>query len=207
MPKEKLEQAVIDATMQVFGTPEGISAIADEILKIHAKRMNDKSLLAILNNERDEIKRALANIMKAVEQGIFNATTKNRMDELEAQLTEVEDKITIEQYKAQNQLKKEQVVEYLTHTIRQSPRLLIKNLIQKIVVYDDRFEIYYNYLNRMPSKTDDYGDNLAAETPPNVCSDISKDSSPHQNNPNLGKYPKFGLFFARDFFGMIVRLK
>ena len=78
MPKEKLEQAVIDATMQVFGTPEGTSAIADEILKIHAKRMNDKSLLAILNNERDEIKRALANIMKAVEQGIFNATTKKQ---------------------------------------------------------------------------------------------------------------------------------
>ena len=191
MPKEKLEQAVIDATMQVFGTPEGISAIADEILKIHAKRMNDKSLLAILNNERDEIKRALANIMKAVEQGIFNATTKNRMDELEAQLTEVEDKITIEQYKAQNQLKKEQVVEYLSHTIRQSPRLLIKNLIQKIVVYDDRFEIYYNYLNRMPPKTDDIGDKSIAETPPNTCSDISKDSSPKRG----GKYifpPRFG---------------
>ena len=184
MPKEKLEQAILDATMQVFGTPEGISAIADEILKIHAKRMNDKSLLAILNNERDEIKRALANIMKAVEQGIFNATTKNRMDELEAQLAAVEDKITIEQYKAQNQLKKEQVVEYLTHTIRQSPRLLIKNLIQKIVVYDDRFEIYYNYLNRMPPKTDDIGDKSIAETPPNTCSDISKDSSPTKNTGN-----------------------
>ena len=102
------------------------------------------------------------------------------MDELEAQLAAVEDKITIEQYKAQNQLKKEQVVEYLTHTIRQSPRLLIKNLIQKIVVYDDRFEIYYNYLNRMPPKTDDIGDKSIAETPPNTCSDISKDSSPRK---------------------------
>ena len=178
LPKEKLERAIIDATMQVFGTPERISAIADEILKVHAKRMNDKSLLSILNNERDDIKRALANIMKAVEQGIFNATTKNRMDELETQLTEVEDKIMIEQYKAQNQLKKEQVVEYLTHTMRQSPRLLIKNLIQKIVVYDDRFEIYFNYLNRMPPKTDDGRDKSVRETPPNMCSDISKDSSP-----------------------------
>ena len=102
------------------------------------------------------------------------------MDELEAQLAAVEDKITIEQYKAQNQLKKEQVVEFLTHTIRQSPRLLIKNLIQKIVVYDDRFEIYYNYLNRMPPKTDDIGDKSIAETPPNTCSDISKDSSPRK---------------------------
>ena len=113
------------------------------------------------------------------------------INEEEAQLTEVEDKITIEQYKVQNQLKKEQVVEYLTHTIRQSPRLLIKNLIQKIVVYDDRFEIYYNYLNRMPPKTDDIGDKSIAETPPNTCSDISKDSSPKRG----GKYifpPRFG---------------
>ena len=31
--------------------------------------------------------------------------------------------------------------------------------------------------------------------------------SPHQNNPNLGEDPKFGLFFARDFFGMIVRFE
>jgi len=81
IPKEKLEQAIIDATMQVFGTPDNISAIADEILKIHAKRMHDKSLLTILTNERDEIKRALANIMKAVEQGIFNATRRTRKPE------------------------------------------------------------------------------------------------------------------------------
>ncbi len=201
LPKEKLERAIIDATMQVFGTPERISAIADEILKVHAKRMNDKSLLSILNNERDDIKRALANIMKAVEQGIFNATTKNRMDELETQLTEVEDKIMIEQYKAQNQLKKEQVVEYLTHTMRQSPRLLIKNLIQKIVVYDDRFEIYFNYLNRMPPKTDDGRDKSVRETPPNMCSDISKDSSPNKLKANpfpLGDGFAFTVYITRD---------
>ena len=92
MPKEKLEQAILDATMQVFGTPDGISAIADEIIKIHEKRMHDRSVLTILTNERDAIKKSLANILKAIEQGILNVTTKSRMDELEAQLSEVEDK-------------------------------------------------------------------------------------------------------------------
>ena len=177
LPKEKLEKTILDATMQVFGTPEGVSAITDEILKIHAKRMNDKSLLAILNNERDEIKRALANIMKAVEQGIFNTTTKNRMDELESQLTEVEDKITVEQYKVQNQLKKEEIIEYLTHTIKQQPKLLIRNLIQKIVLYDDRFEIYFNYLNNMPP-TDSNPDNSVRGLSLNPCSDTLKNSAP-----------------------------
>lgn len=172
MPKEKLEQAILDATMQVFGTPDGISAIADEIIKIHEKRMHDRSVLTILMNERDAIKKSLANIMKAIEQGILNATTKSRMDELEAQLSEVEDKIVVEQYKAQNQLKKEEVVEYLTHTIKQQPKLLIKNLIQKIVLYDDRFEIYYNYLNHMPPAEDD-PDKTIRELSLSGCSDTS----------------------------------
>ncbi len=179
MPKEKLEQAILDATMQVFGTPDGISAIADEIIKIHEKRMHDRSMLTILTNERDAIKKSLANILKAIEQGILNATTKSRMDELEAQLSEVEDKIVVEQYKAQNQLKKEEVVEYLTHTIKQQPKLLIKNLIQKIVLYDDRFEIYYNYLNHMPPAEDD-PDKTIRELSLSGCSDTLPLCPPQQ---------------------------
>ena len=31
--------------------------------------------------------------------------------------------------------------------------------------------------------------------------------SPHQNNPNLGTYPKSGLFFTRDYFGLIIRFE
>ena len=183
MPKEKLEQAILDATMQVFGTPDGISAIADEIIKIHEKRMHDRSVLTILTNERDAIKKSLANILKAIEQGILNATTKSRMDELEAQLSEVEDKIVVEQYKAQNQLKKEEVVEFLTHTIKQQPKLLIKNLIQKIVLYDDRFEIYYNYLNHMPP-TEDNPDKIIRELSLTGCSDTSPLCPPNGNYPN-----------------------
>ncbi|MFR6055745.1 MAG: hypothetical protein ACLUHK_03990 [Eubacteriales bacterium] len=130
--RKKIRTSIINATMQVFGTLDNISAITDEILKILAMRMQDKSHLTILTNERDEIKRSLANILKAVEQSIFNATTKNCMGELKSQLFEIDDKIIIEQYKAQNQLKKEEVVEYLTHTIRQSPRLLIKILYRNL---------------------------------------------------------------------------
>lgn len=78
----------------------------------------------------------------------------------------------MEQYKAQNQLKKEEVVEYLTHTIKQQPKLLIKNLIQKIVLYDDRFEIYYNHLNYMPPAEDD-PDKTIRELSLSECSDTS----------------------------------
>lgn len=78
--------------------------------------------MTILNDERDGIKKALANIMKAIEQGILNTTTKSRMDEPEIQLAETEEKIAIEEYKAQTQIKREEVVEYLTHTVRPRPQ-------------------------------------------------------------------------------------
>lgn len=67
------------------------------------------------------------------------------MEELETQLAENEEKIIIEQYKAQNQITREQVVNYLTHCIKQEPKLMLYTLIQKIILYDDKIEIFYNY--------------------------------------------------------------
>ena len=70
------------------------------------------------------------------------------MEELEQQLADTEDKILAEQYAAQTQLTREQVVEYLTHIIQQEPKLIINTLIQKIVLFNDRAEIYYNYIDK-----------------------------------------------------------
>ena len=114
-------------------------------MQIHEKRMHDKSLLNILYAERDDAQRIIDNIMNAIEQGILTPTTKNRMEQAEEKLSEIKEKILIEQYNLQNQLKREQVVEFLQHTILQSPQLMIPTLIKKIVLYDDKIEIYYNY--------------------------------------------------------------
>lgn len=107
--------------------------------------MHDKSLLNILYAERDDAQRIIDNIMNAIEQGILTPTTKTRMEQAEEKLSEIKEKILIEQYNLQNQLKREQVVEFLQHTILQSPQLMIHTLIKKIVLYDDKIEIYYNY--------------------------------------------------------------
>ena len=193
LPKEQIEKTVLDAVMKVFGTAEGIDLIADEIMKIHKQRLHDRSLLSLLVNERDNIKKALSNILKAIEQGILNVTTKSRMDELETQLADVDEKIAIEQHKAQTQLRRETVVEFLTHTVRQDPKLLIKNLIQKIVIFDDKCDIYFNYLNDMPS--DDSPDDNNREHSLSGCSDVFNFSPPRPKrvNPSNG----FAFFFVK----------
>ena len=147
MKQEDLEKLVIQTTHKILCTKENIDTIADAVMKIHKKRMHDKSLLNILYSERDEAQRIIDNIMNAIEQGILTPTTKRRMEQAEEKLEKIKEKILIEQYNLQNQLKREEVVEYLTHTIQQSPQLMIHTLIKKIILYDDKIEIYYNYID------------------------------------------------------------
>ncbi len=86
--------------------------------------------------------------MKAIEQGIFTETTKSRIEELEEQLAETENKILIEQYKMESQLKREQVIEYITHSLRQKPKLLVHTFVQKVILWDDKIEIYFNFMEK-----------------------------------------------------------
>lgn len=151
--KDKLETAVIDTLISLLKQSDSVSAIADAVMQVNAHRLRDQSVLKLLTDERNELQRALNNLMKAIEQGIITATTKSRIEELEEQITNLDDKLLIEHSKLQSQITREQVIEYITHTIKQSPQYLINTFIQKIVVFDDKIEIYNNYCDKMPPKS------------------------------------------------------
>ena len=94
------------------------------------------------------LKRSLDNVMKAIEEGIFTATTKQRMQDLENELALLDEKIVIEEYKAQNQLTREEVFQFLLHTARKEPNLMIHSFVQRAILSDDKIEIYYNFTNK-----------------------------------------------------------
>lgn len=119
-------------------------------MRINERRKSDQSVLQLLERGREEVTRSLANIMKAIERGIFNETTKTRMDELEQRRSEIDDKIAIEQCKHQNRLTKDKVISYLTDPLRQAPRRLIRALIEKIIVFDDKIQIFFKYTKTSP---------------------------------------------------------
>lgn len=145
LPKDKFDKLILDVTIQLLSDQDQLNKIADGIMHAYEKKMKDTSVLSLLENERKETRRALENIMKAIESGIFNTTTQTRMNELEKQLTDIEDKIELEKYNEQKILTKEKVMAYLTNAILKKPKTLIHTLIQKIIVYEDKIEIYYNY--------------------------------------------------------------
>lgn len=145
--KDYLEQLVVNATIQIFSSQENIERIADAVLKVNQQRLHDQSLKKILLEQREQLQVSLDNILKAIEAGILNATTKNRMEELELQIATLNDKIAVEEYKEKNSLKKEQVVEYLIHQIRKKPKTMLYMFIKKIIIFKDKIDIYYNYTN------------------------------------------------------------
>ena len=60
----------------------------------------------------------------------------------------VEEKIVLEEYKAQNQLTREEVFQFLLHTARNLPNLMIHSFIQRAILFDDKIKIYYNFTNK-----------------------------------------------------------
>ncbi|MCM1306912.1 MAG: hypothetical protein NC037_06260 [Bacteroides sp.] len=113
------------------------------------------------------------------------------MEELESQLSDLKDKILIQEYKEHNAITKEEIKEYLTHTISQPSKVLINSLIQKIIVFDDNIEIYYNYTDKpisdMPTDFD--------EKPVNL--NIKKQSEPQKGSDCYNMVEATGLAFQR----------
>ena len=83
--------------------------------------------------------------MKALEAGIFTATTRDRITELELQIDELNGRILTEECKEANLLTKEDVEMFLLDALKAEAQLLIDTLIDKIILFDDKIEIYYKY--------------------------------------------------------------
>ncbi len=147
--QDVLEQKVLDMAMELFTTKVNLDIIADEIMRIHEKHRAERSVLKLLKEDKAKAERSLNNIMLAIEEGIINATTKNRMAELEQQIDELSGKILIEESKLENSITREEVMEYLTHSVRDlSPQALIEILINRIELYDDEIVVWFNYSDR-----------------------------------------------------------
>lgn len=147
--QDVLEQKVLDMAMELFTTKVNLDIIADEIMRIHEKHRAEQSVLKLLKEDKAKAERSLNNIMLAIEEGIINATTKNRMAELERQIDELSGKILIEESKLENSITKEEVMEYLTDSVRYlSPQVLIEVLVNRIELYDDEILVWFNYSER-----------------------------------------------------------
>ena len=143
IPKEELERLVLDAIITQLKEPELMDKLISAILEEQERRNRENSALLVMQREQRQNEIALDNIMIAIERGIMNKTTNKRMKELEARQEELERLILIEKSKQVRQFTEKEVREYYEQALRMEPQMLINFLIEKIVLFDDKIEIYY----------------------------------------------------------------
>lgn len=143
-----LEGIVLDMAMDLFTNKIDLDIIADEIIRVRKESAKEHNELNILVTRQREAQKALDNIIKAAEAGFFTASTRDRAEELEDEIANLNILIAKERNKLEQEISREEVMKYLTNGVRQkSPEILIELLINKITIWDDHIEIEFNYSN------------------------------------------------------------
>lgn len=145
--KDAIEHFVIDRTIQLLNNEKNVSDIADMVLQNIEQRETDKTVIKALLKEQKQTQNQIDNFMKAIGEGIITNSTKSQLEKLEQYLEEINMKITLENAKEKFIIRKEDIMRHLKRSIELDPYNLVQRLIKRVILYDDKVEIHYNYIN------------------------------------------------------------
>lgn len=144
VPRDMIENQVIDIIRAQLSIPKNKDLLIQKILDFQNNSPDTKEIIEQLEKQKQEIVDAMQNIMIAIEKGFVCETSLARMKELETKKKEVERLITKKQKRNIIKLTKKDITKYFEDAIKQEPSVLIDTLIEKIVLYNDKKEIYFN---------------------------------------------------------------
>ena len=98
----------------------------------------------ILQKELASVKTSLQNLQNAVLQGIITKTTKNLLIELENHEEKITKMLAKKQCRNITKLTKRDITKFLENVLKEDHETLIATLINKIILYNDKKEIYFN---------------------------------------------------------------
>ena len=149
VPKDDLEYSVAQEVKENLQDPELIEWILagyEEIIK----KIKEESKLSTLESQLQDVNTALANLMKAMEAGLFNDVAINRMNELADTKKDLEQAIAMEA-EALNTYSVEKLRTFLYGfrdgdlSSPESIKAIIQTFVQAVYVFDDHIKIRYNY--------------------------------------------------------------
>ena len=173
--QEWIEEIVVDAVLGILYDEELLNYIADGVYAYYQEQNTDNDLAEALKRKQVEIETATANIIKAIEAGIFNEATKKRMDELDAQRAEIEAELAGLELVRSWQLSRDYILFYLCDLRekatqgKESIKRLIDTFINAVFVYDDKVTITFNYSGDNRTVTLAEVDSLGTEGAEFVC--------------------------------------
>ena len=145
--KLPLENAVVNATMAKVMNDDFVEYIADAVMDLQGK---ESSELPALRQQLAETERGIENMLNAIQMGIINQSTKQRLDELEERKKEIELHIIQEEIK-KPMLSREDVTFWICRFRKldvsklDERRRLIDSFVNSVTIFDDHILITFNY--------------------------------------------------------------
>ena len=145
--KIPLENAVVNATMVKVMDDHFVEYIADRVMELQSQ---ESSELPTLRQQLAETERGIENMLNAIQMGIINASTKQRLDELEERKKDIELRIIQEEIK-KPLLSREDVTFFICKFRKlnindlDERRRLIDSFVNSVTIFDDHILITFNY--------------------------------------------------------------
>ena len=179
--KEWIEDFVIENLVRFIFDDEAVSRIADDVIALLNK---ENVVIPALKSQLSEVRKAIDNILKAIEMGIITRSTKERLEELEAEEERLKANIEAEEYSSPK-LTKEQIIFTLTKfrtldmRVTKNRERLVDALVKSILIYNDRVVFYLTYKDE-PVEIPTRDEIIDSEK----SSDIKVNGSPQQSQTN-----------------------
>ena len=176
--KEWLENLVVQETMKLIHDDAVIERIVQLVMDFQNQ---ENTTIPLLEKQLREVDRKLDNLMKAIEEGLFTRTTKERLDALEAQKDELTAKIADEKLRKPSfnaDFIRFWLMKFRKFDISQQKqrKALIEIFVNAIFLYDDRMLITFNYKDG--SQTIRFEDALTTTETVGNSSDLSGSARP-----------------------------
>lgn len=149
--KDWIEETVLRHVRYLLNKEDLLEEIADKCYAAYQAEKADTSYVDALQASLKEVDISLANLLRAIEAGIFNATTAARMAQLEEEKQQILAEIEVSKMDTALHLTREHILFFLLklreldlddEACRQK---LFDTFVNAIFVYDDKIVLTFNY--------------------------------------------------------------
>ena len=149
--KQWIEDLVVEKAKAIVMSDEMVAYIAEQTYRYYTEQNTDTSYTDALRTELKQVETATANLIRAMEAGIFNDATRTRMAELDEQRKDLEVALADAELISGLRITQKQI-EYFLLQFRnldfsepESQRRIVDIFVNSVFVYDDKITITFNY--------------------------------------------------------------
>ena len=154
--KEDLETAIVESLIKILRRKTVMEPLIDHIMEEQNSYIKNDERLMNLSNSKLSVDAAIKNIMNMIENGVSSVTVAKRLAELEKESIKLQQEIDVEEANQPIKLTREEVEAYFARVMRRSPKIIISNVVDKIILYDEYAEVILKNPIKQPDENPDY---------------------------------------------------